>query len=461
MLRYLFALIPGIFLFFGFYFGNSGEMNLLLRDFGRVSFFYLTLALAVTPIISLMKKEGFAPYRRVFGVLSFLFAIAHTALYFSTEYTYQKTFFVLAHFKELDVFSGVIAFIIIAILGITSNNYSVRLLKGTWKKIQVFAYPLFLIAALHVAFASRFEGFYITIISLLILLRTAAFLFESGKTPASKALSGNTTRYRCVPCGYIYDEKYGDPDGGIAPGTRFEDIPDDWICPVCGVGKADFVPYEEEYEKENTPATVVTATFLNPTTLELVLETEKPFKVIPGQYARIALKDRDGIFYRSYSVVDSNGKRIVFCIKISSGRGGNILKNIQTGDMLAIEGIYGSFVLQDSDHPKVFIATGTGLAPIMYMMRSVADIEKLLLFGVQDSASLFYTEDIKKIPKLASHIFLSREEIAGFRHGRIDLSGFAFPKESEFYICGNPAMVEDAVSTLQNQGFTKIYHEKF
>ncbi|MDD5377310.1 MAG: hypothetical protein PHH16_04310 [Candidatus Gracilibacteria bacterium] len=129
--------------------------------------------------------------------------------------------------------------------------------------------------------------------------------------------------------------------------------------------------------------------------------------------------------------------------------------------MLAIEGIYGSFVLQDSDHPKVFIATGTGLAPIMYMMRSVADIEKLLLFGVQDSASLFYTEDIKKIPKLASHIFLSREEIAGFRHGRIDLSGFAFPKESEFYICGNPAMVEDAVSTLQNQGFTKIYHEKF
>ena len=49
----------------------------------------------------------------------------------------------------------------------------------------------------------------------------------------------------CVPCGFIYDSAIGDPDGGIAPGTEFSDIPDDWRCPECGVTKADFVPYEE------------------------------------------------------------------------------------------------------------------------------------------------------------------------------------------------------------------------
>ncbi len=51
-------------------------------------------------------------------------------------------------------------------------------------------------------------------------------------------------RFICRACGYIYDEKDGDPDGGLAPGTRYEDIPDDWACPLCGVSKQDFDPYE-------------------------------------------------------------------------------------------------------------------------------------------------------------------------------------------------------------------------
>jgi rubredoxin-NAD+ reductase len=47
-------------------------------------------------------------------------------------------------------------------------------------------------------------------------------------------------RYECDACGYVYDPKEGDPDGGIVPGTRWEDIPDDWVCPVCGAGKDEF-----------------------------------------------------------------------------------------------------------------------------------------------------------------------------------------------------------------------------
>lgn len=52
-------------------------------------------------------------------------------------------------------------------------------------------------------------------------------------------------KFICDACGYIYDEEFGDPDGGLPPGTRFADIPDDWVCPLCGVTKADFSPYTE------------------------------------------------------------------------------------------------------------------------------------------------------------------------------------------------------------------------
>ena len=50
-------------------------------------------------------------------------------------------------------------------------------------------------------------------------------------------------QYICRACGYIYDEAVGDPDGGLAAGTRYADIPDQWMCPICGVGKADFEPF--------------------------------------------------------------------------------------------------------------------------------------------------------------------------------------------------------------------------
>lgn len=58
-----------------------------------------------------------------------------------------------------------------------------------------------------------------------------------------KPLHFNPMPYRhyvCILCGYIYDEEKGDPDGGLAPGTRFEDIPDDWRCPECDATKEDF-----------------------------------------------------------------------------------------------------------------------------------------------------------------------------------------------------------------------------
>ena len=48
-------------------------------------------------------------------------------------------------------------------------------------------------------------------------------------------------KYVCEPCGYVYHPELGDPDNGIAPGTAFEDVAEDWVCPICGMGKEVFV----------------------------------------------------------------------------------------------------------------------------------------------------------------------------------------------------------------------------
>src|SRR6185295_12664889 len=54
----------------------------------------------------------------------------------------------------------------------------------------------------------------------------------------------DATLWICDSCGFIYDPAIGDPDGGIPPGTSFEDIPKDWFCPVCGARTSDFRPLE-------------------------------------------------------------------------------------------------------------------------------------------------------------------------------------------------------------------------
>jgi len=56
-----------------------------------------------------------------------------------------------------------------------------------------------------------------------------------------KVTTSKFKKFKCTACGYVYDEEAGDPSNGIEPGTLFADLPDDWLCPVCGTGKEDFI----------------------------------------------------------------------------------------------------------------------------------------------------------------------------------------------------------------------------
>lgn len=64
------------------------------------------------------------------------------------------------------------------------------------------------------------------------------FLTYYSSTPKNNTME----KYVCKVCGHVYDPAEGDPDNGIAPGTPFEELPDSWCCPMCGVGKEDFEP---------------------------------------------------------------------------------------------------------------------------------------------------------------------------------------------------------------------------
>lgn len=84
---------------------------------------------------------------------------------------------------------------------------------------------------------------------------TASAPSKENATPSSTAASGGgpLTQWECIVCGWIYDEAKGWPDDGIAAGTRWEDVPSDWLCPDCGVGKEDFEMIEVAASEDSTP----------------------------------------------------------------------------------------------------------------------------------------------------------------------------------------------------------------
>jgi len=73
-------------------------------------------------------------------------------------------------------------------------------------------------------------------------------LVKRGTTPKSapsyhkekKEVAAKMAKYKCSVCDYVYDPEFGDPEGGVTPGTPFEKLPDDWVCPVCGADKSQF-----------------------------------------------------------------------------------------------------------------------------------------------------------------------------------------------------------------------------
>lgn len=212
-------------------------------------------------------------------------------------------------------------------------------------------------------------------------------------------------------------------------------------------------------------AKIISYKMLNHDVLGITLELSQAIPFKPGQWALIDYKDPEQPLKRAYSIADykttNNWCQISLIIKLLEwSKSWSYLKNTKEWEFLEVVGIFWHFVLQNTDNPKVFIWTGTGLAPLIAMARE-ANTKKSLYFSVSYKSDLFYLENIKDIKNLETHVHISRETIDWYEIGRIDLANINFEENTEFYICWNPTVVNNFVDILQSRWFDKIYTEKY
>jgi NAD(P)H-flavin reductase len=175
------------------------------------------------------------------------------------------------------------------------------------------------------------------------------------------------------------------------------------------------------------------------------------------------LKDFDGEFTRAYSVVESIWDTIKLWIKLQdTGRWGRTLKKLKIWDALKIKGVYGNFVLKTTSNPKVFVATGTGFSPIYNMIsHNTFSQNNMLFWWVATKEDLYYVNQLNNYPHLQVQYFLSQEDITWCNYGRVDATTIDFPLNTEFYLCGNPAMVTGQMKLLKDKWYQYVYAEIF
>lgn len=438
------------------------------KEFGEYAWFLLILVMFVRPLKDIFQRcrifSFLAKFRRELWILVWVFWLAHGIGAFMDQMiliNYSKSYIELFLDPYVWNYTGymfwwILAGIVSIPLLMTSNGLSVSILWKHWKTLQRFSYIMFVLVGLHIYFIKK-DIWPLIILWVWILLWGVAFIKNKKKQKNTQT----GPKWFCVPCGYIYDENIWDPDGWILPGTPFEDIPEDRRCPVCGVGKSDFILLESEIEKNQ--AQIVWLNYLTPNVIELQIETQKKFPFTNGQFMTFIFQDEEWLFHRSYSIANNIWNRYIFLIKIKeNGRAGKIWPYFTVWSYIYFTHISWKFQLLYTKNPKVFIATGTGLSPIYNMILNTPEnISKKLYFWVATKKDMFYEDKLRECKNIEIHLFLSKEEISWYHFWRMDFSQCDFQRDTEFYICGNPWLVEETKKSLQKKWFQKIFTEEF
>ena len=213
-------------------------------------------------------------------------------------------------------------------------------------------------------------------------------------------------------------------------------------------------------------ATLVSKIFLNDQVIELKLKTEK-LATQPGQRLFIHYLESETPLKRAYSIANEEQEGdfsiFTFLIKlIPWGSGSERLRIANEQTQFWLEGPNGHFLLKDTTNPKVFLSTGSGLAPCYRMAKEDKSwSQKRFFFSVSYAKDLFYGEEIKNLNIPETHISISREEVEGFEYGRINIDHIDFPAETEFYICWVPLMVKEFLTNLRARGYKNIFVEAY
>jgi ferredoxin-NADP reductase len=232
--------------------------------------------------------------------------------------------------------------------------------------------------------------------------------------------------------------------------------------------------------------TVKSFKMLTPTVFETTFEAVKAqpehpeFQFEGGQFVSIVIpgagpKGRD--LRRAYSIASEPTQRPVeLCIKlVEGGPGTNYLYKLRAGDVFRGYAPYGDFVYEPkAGRNACFIATGTGIAPFRAILYSAAykaapPAQAWCLMGVRGEEELCYDDELKQYKGLhwVTAVTGASDEYKGFR-GRVTdwlrAQGDAFPwKETDFYLCGNGAMITEVLALLTDKGVEKdaVHKEKY
>jgi NAD(P)H-flavin reductase len=219
------------------------------------------------------------------------------------------------------------------------------------------------------------------------------------------------------------------------------------------------------HSPEKKRATLIAKTALTPSIWRLEFELEEPIRFVPGQFVKLRVAPFE---WRDYSIAAAVDKRLTLLISNRTGGDGSLYADaVEPGAATEVEGPFGGYRLEPNAHRKVFIATGTGLAPFLPMfgeMSKVGEIEAAeLYFGCRTAADDIARALAPSPPRTI--VCASRDQAAGdVFHGRVTqaLAGLAFdPAATDFYVCGSAAMVADCRAILERAGAKRILTELF
>ena len=214
-------------------------------------------------------------------------------------------------------------------------------------------------------------------------------------------------------------------------------------------------------------ATLVSKRRLTPSVWEAVLQLDGRIGPwAPGQFARLHVGDDA---WRDYSIAGLEEDRLRLLISTrTGGRGSQFIENVDTGARTVVELPLGGFGLADSTRRRLFIATGTGIAPMLAMFAQAPGLEHdTLLFGCRHQEEDLTTRISSPMPGTVVRC-LSREEVPDAFHGRVTQAVTALahdlqldPDGTDVYLCGSAAMVADTRHVLEHEGYMSILTEPY
>ncbi|MDO5066407.1 MAG: FAD-dependent oxidoreductase [Propionibacteriaceae bacterium] len=200
---------------------------------------------------------------------------------------------------------------------------------------------------------------------------------------------------------------------------------------------------------------------LTPTVRELTVEIDGEVNTwLPGQFARLRVAPHE---WRDYSIVGLEQGRLRLLISMATGGlGSQFVASATPGTLVQVELPLGQFRVEPSARMRVFVATGTGLAPFLPVFAQAMQDDDLLVFGCRTAADDLTTLLTDPLPSTIRCI--SREAVPGARHGRVttELSKLELDwPNTEVYLCGSDAMIVDATRLLHQKGVTALHTEPY